>query len=718
MKFMKICVSATMLIVLSTLCFAQTKEPLYPYLTEDPPTIDGILEDSVWQKAPMETGFQTYYPDYGSPMSEDTRVWYAYDRKNIYFAFMCFDSEPDKIKTSVTARDKIRSDDWICINLDTFNDQQGLYAFYVNPQGIQMDSRAIGDEEDTSADFVWYSRGRITDKGYAIEMKIPFKSIRYSSQEPVTMGVIFERYISRRSEAGTLPALDPKWGQNFNTQTRPLIYTGIEHYRLFELLPAFTYTRNSNIDQGKLITGSPDTEFSLTGKLGITSHLVLDGTLNPDFSQVEADAGQVDFNRRYALFYPEKRPFFLEGREHLLFGGHTAGDPLEAIVHTRLIVNPSVGIKMTGKIGNNNTLATIYAQDEVPAATGEKEQPQFTILRYKRALTRDSYLGCIYTGRELRASYNRVAGTDGHLRLNRSSFIGYHAFASQTQNESGNRNNGHALGFNYYYHTRDWLLNFRLHDLSKDFHTETGFVTRTGISRFRAGIIRRLFVNSGFIKRIDPLLNNQFIKDRITDMWEHSNSFHLTFILPRMSIVRFGYVYSDEIFLSEKFSTSNVQFISQTQFTKQLFLSLILVYGKKIRYIEAPYQCKGSSVSGIITYQPSDKFSSSFSLMYSDLYKNSDDSRVFDYTIIRSHNTYQINRYFFFRFIAEYNSFYEQLTTDILASFTYIPGTVIHIGYGSRYDRLEWKDEQYLESDRFLETRQSLFFKASYLWRL
>ena len=139
--------------------------PLRPLKTDLPPAIDAILDDPVWKDAPHETGFKTYHPDYGVDMAENTVVYYAYDRENLFFAFKCFDSQPDKIKAAVTSRDNIQPDDWICINLDTFNDQQSLYAFYVNPLGIQGDSRFEGGEEDFSVDVVWYSEGRIDDKG-------------------------------------------------------------------------------------------------------------------------------------------------------------------------------------------------------------------------------------------------------------------------------------------------------------------------------------------------------------------------------------------------------------------------------------------------------------------------------------------------------------------------------------------------------------------------
>jgi len=698
-------------------------EPLMPVRTHQPPTIDGVLDDDVWKEAPYETGFKTWYPDYGQSMAEETRVWFAYDRENLYFAFRCFDSQPDKIKASVTARDKIRPDDWICLNLDTFNDQQSLYALYSNPLGIQMDSRAIGDDEDVSVDVVWYSEGRIDDLGYTVEVRIPFKSIRFSHHDPVEMGVIFERRISRTSEMGTYPALDPMQGPNFYTQTRTLIYQDVKHYRLIEVLPAVTYGNTRSMDEGKLVFEGEDAEASLTTKVGITSHLVFDGTVNPDFSQVEADAGQVDFNQRFALFYPEKRPFFLEGREHFNFGGASSGDPLGAVVHTRMIVDPLVGGKLTGKMGDNNTIALIYALDELPQELKQGEYAHFAIVRYKRALNQDSFIGGFLTARELDNSSNRVCGTDGQIRINGSSRIGFHAFLSQSEDRSqSTKDDGHALGVNYYYNTRDWLMNLRLHELSDDFQTETGYVTRIGITRIRAGVIRMFYPHSKFLLRIDPLVNNQFIYDKDSQQWENYNGLYLNFVLPRSSNLRIGYAYATEIFRFQKFSLSRISLDGQSQLTKQLYITGSYVYGKKIRYIRdpglLPYQGRGSTASASVVYQPSEKFHSRLDYTYEDFTRESDDVKEYDYSIVRFRNTYQMNRYLFFRIILEYNSFHEELLTDFLASFTYIPGTVIHIGYGSFYEKTRWVDDHYEDSSRFLETKRGLFFKASYLWRL
>jgi len=375
---------------------AQEKlEPLKPLKAETPPVIDGILDDPVWQNAPHETGFKTYHPDFGKDMGEKTVVYYAYDRENLYFAFRCFDSQPEKIKASISRRDSIRSDDWVCVNLDSFNDQQSLYAFYINPLGIQQDSRFEGGEEDFSVDIVWHSAGCIDNKGYAVEIKIPFKSIRFSHKEPVEMRIICERKITRRSEFATYPPLDPAQGANFLTQGRTLVFFDIKHYTLFEVLPGVTYNKRSAVDRGKLTSPGGEGDISLTTKYGITSHLILEGTYNPDFSQVEADAGQVDFNLRYSLFFPEKRPFFLEGKEKFNFGGYHEGDPLSAIVHTRAIVDPIVGVKLNGKIGDKNTIASIYAMDELPEEEIE-DYAHFSIFRYKRALAQDSFIGGFY----------------------------------------------------------------------------------------------------------------------------------------------------------------------------------------------------------------------------------------------------------------------------------------------------------------------------------
>ncbi len=692
-------------------------EPLIPYKTETPPFIDGKLDDPVWERAPREQGFTTYHPDYGKPMADDTVVYYAYDPENLYFAFRCFDSDPDKIKASVSARDKIRPDDWICINLDTFNDHQSLYALYVNPLGVQMDSRFEGGNEDFTVDIVWFSAGLIDDKGYSVELRIPFKSIRFRQSQPVVMGVIYERMISRRSQAGTYPALDPNVGPNFLTQTRPLIFKGIKRYTLFEVLPAVTYSQSSAQEAGKLTSLGGTGDLSLTAKYGITSRLIFDGTYNPDFSQVEADAGQVDFNLRYALFYPEKRPFFLEGLEKFNFGGSYATDPLGEVVHTRTIVNPILGFKLNGKVGKKDTIASMYALDDLPVEAADN-QAHFGIFRYKRSLAEDGFIGGFYTGRERASGFNRVAGADGQFRINPSSILGFYTFFSQTQTNSEQpREDGHALSLHYLSNTRNWIVMAGIQDISKDFQTETGYLTRNGLTWFRSGIVRMFYPKSNLLLRIDPMVHFFLTRDKFSNLYENLSTFDTRFMFSRNSYITIGGGYATEIFLGERFDISSFRLSASSNITKSFTLSVSYRYHGKIRYLSDPNQGQGSDASFLINFLPSENIHLELSLLYSDFYRRSASKKEYDYMIVRSKNTYQVNKYLFFRGILEYNSFYKRLTTDFLASFTYIPGTVIHLGYGSLYEKLEWREGMYRPSENFLETQRGLFFKASYLWR-
>ncbi len=708
-----------LILFLTTAAFgAERVAPLKPYKTEIAPVIDGVLDDDVWKHAPSESDFKTYSPDYGKDMARKTTVYYAYDRENLYFAYHCYDTEPDKIKASIAARDTVRRDDWICLNLDTFDDQQFLSCFYVNPLGIQMDSSATASGEDYSTDFVWYSAGRIGPDGYTIEVKIPFKTLRYARREPVHMGIIFERYISRLSQAGTLPPLDPAKGQNFVIQTRPLEFADIKHYTLLEVLPAVTYGISGADQAGILRMGKGDPQLSLTAKYGLTSQLILDGTVNPDFSQVEADAGQVDFNLRSALYYPEKRPFFLEGQEKFTLAAAQVGDPLESAVYTRTIVDPRAGFKLIGKIAPRDTIASIYAADAPPE--GESSgTAHFTILRYKHALDEDSYVGGTWTGRFEGPRYNIVAGSDGLLRLNPSSFFAFHALVSQTSPGGAEADaEGHALGLEYSHLSRDWTIDITAQDVSKDFQTETGYLTRNGLTRFKIGVLRAIFPASALFLRVEPMVHLVQVRDKFSGLWETLEQFDLRVLLPRATTFLAGARYATEVFLGRRLDRSIARVQLTSQFSKRLLLTLSGSYGNKIRYVEDPYQGRGADVIASVTYLPSENLNFALSYTYSNFTRSANGLREYDYTIVRSLNTFQPNKYLFFRAIVEYNSFYKRLVTDFLASFTYIPGTVVFVGYGSSYEKIAWRDGAYEPSDRFLEMRRGFFFKASYLWRM
>jgi hypothetical protein len=721
----RLCRKVAGLAILCTLSTraASTGGALRPLRADKPPVIDGKLDDAIWQTVQPLTGFKTYAPDYGKDMSEQTEAYVAYDSENLYFAFRCYDNEPDKIKAAITSRDNNRSDDWVCINLDSFNDQQALYCFYSNPFGIQSDSRFVRGNEDLAFDAVWYSAGRIDEKGYTIEMQIPLKSIRYSDQDPVEMAVVFERRISRRSEQGTYPPLSPERAMAFLTQTMPMEFRGLKHYTLLELLPAWTYSQKYNADQGNLAINERKGDGSLTAKYGITSDLIFDGTYNPDFSQVEADAGQVDVNLRYNLFYPEKRPFFLEGRENFTVGATAASalDPVQSIVHTRTIVNPLTGIKLTGQVSKGNRIATIYAMDELPPEESSQfgSYAHFLILRYKRALREDSYIGALYTGREMRGHFNRVGGIDGLSRLTESSILEYNGLLSLTKTDAASSQvGGHTLGLHYSYSTRDVDYDASFKSVSENFAAEAGYITRTGILGFTGLARPKFYPPSQTFRRIQLELFTGQTQDRFSRLWETANYVSLSNLFPGNMSLKAKYSYSTEVFLGTRFQTGGFQATGSGLFTKQINVSLSYTNGKAIYYSTDPYQGRSTNATASLIYQPSDQLSGEFSFVYSNFFRDSDGERIYDYPIGRVKLTYQLNKYLFFRGITEYNKFKRQLLTDFLASFTYIPGTVVHFGYGSLYQRVKWENNSYVANAQYLETQRAFFFKMSYLWRM
>lgn len=693
---------------------------LYPYRTESPPVIDGLIQDQTWSEALQVTGFQTYLPDYSGSMSEATVVYLAYDAENLYFAFRCYDSRPDKIKANMSPRDKIFSDDWMCINFDSFYDQQGIYAFYINPLGIQQDSRFSGGQEDHGFDAVWYSAGTVDSIGYNIEVKIPLKSIRYSNIDTVTMGMVFERYISRKPEAGTFPALDPDIGMNFPIQTIPVKYIKLKKNILFEALPAVTYNRKHQLEEGKLDLVKDRAEFSLTSKLGITSDLILDATYNPDFSQIEADAQQVDINLRYSLYYQEKRPFFLEGKDNFNVATQRSSevDPLYYLLYTRTIVNPKFGAKITGKIGSKNTIASLYAIDK-PLEDEDDEKPQFGIMRYKRTLKGDSYIGGIGAIKEQKHSYNRIGGIDGLIRFTDSHNIAFDGIISQTKpNDSVNKQNGYTTGLVIRQFRRKLDLSFAYREISKDFKAEMGYITRTGIRSFSGLVKPKAFPATDMINRIIFEAFSAHTLDLFSDKWETFNHASMHIFFPGNLSLKVKYSYSTEIFRSQRFKTGGFHIFGGGQLHKRLTFSVLYRRINAIYYSEDPYQGVSNQLSADLEYQPFEKLNTTLGFIYFDFARFRGEPKVYEYPITRVKISYQFNKYLFFRGIAEYNRYRNDLLTDFLISFTYIPGTVIYLGYGSLYECIDWNGAEYINTDRFREARRGVFFKASYLFRL
>lgn len=697
--------------------------------TDRPPVIDGVLDEPAWENALVWDGFLTTKPDFGLPPTEETAFFFTHDAHHLYFAFRCADSDPAKIRATISKRDDIVHDDYVCLILDTAGSQQSAYVFFVNPRGVQMDGIINPDgHTDVSFDAVWTSAGRLTDAGYAVEMAVPLKSLRFPGRKELACGIMAVRSIGRKSEECCAPSFDPGKGTVLAQLGRVGI-SGLVFERTIETIPALTFSRESARREGQWAPGVRQTDLSLTGKVGITSDLTLDAAYNPDFSQVESDAGQVDINLRNSLYYPEKRPFFLEGMENFAFAGSLEQNPLAAIVHTRTIVDPFLGFKLTGKIGVRNQVSSIFALDEYPGSAAEEAgQPGagknalFTIVRYKRLFSRDSYLGGFFTSRGFDGRFHVLGGLDARLRLNNTMSLEGFALNSWTGAPAadGGPPRSEALGLKYAFTSRASTVSLGAYDIGRDFRAETGFVTRTGVRLFAGLVNYKFYPKSSLFQRIDPYYYFAQTLDVPSGLFESQNYFALRFIMPRQTVIRIMGCLSNEVFAGKRFRRDGYWLSAGSQVTKQVSIQFNLVDTKAVYYDPGnPYQGDGLQFASVLHVQPTEQLSAEMGVTYANFFREADGAKIYDYLILRGKTTFQVSKFLFFRGILEYNTFRKRLTADFLASFTSIPGTVIYVGYGSAYERIRWSPEDglYRPADEFFQTKKTLFFKASYLWR-
>ena len=675
-------------------------EILYPLAVTSTPLIDGVLDDDIWKNPPLEKDFITYDPLYGEVLPQKTLVLMGYDSDNLYFAFKCCDSEPQKIKTSITKRDNIFNDDWVGLSLDALGNRQSSYELYVNPNGIQGDIlKTVVSGTDLSFDFVWESAGKLTDEGYQVEICVPLRSIRFKSGREVKMRILFLRKISRLGMKGSLPDLPP--GQGVFNSYADVVYKNLKKSLNLEILPSATFSRNNeriNPDEWGKSEKTEDIGIGL--KYGITSSLTADVTVNPDFSQVESDAFQVEVNQRYPIFYSEKRPFFMEGMD--IFDFFSLIHLVKA-VHTRRIVNPLWGAKLAGTAGKTS-FGILSAGDELADFTGdsgagpqEGENAYSTIARGKRSLGQDNYVGGLYSGREFAGGYNRVTGADFGYRFLGNNFINSSFLQSISREHAGESSTtGSNLNLLYHYQSKRLLINTGFEHIGKGFRMDSAFLRRSDINNGACQIELNFYPNPQklpWFKRITPSITGGLTHDLNTNMDDEILEYGLGFSFIKQGLLSMSYYQMSESWNNQTFDLTEFLLLGEVQITKWLKLSGSLDRREKIYYWADPsYKGDGYNGEFSFTLQPNTRFNQYFRFYYSDFHKNKD--KIYDVNIIDSRTTYQFNKYFFIRGIVQYDSYQKRMLTDFLASFTLIPGTVIHAGYGGLYENREWSDNR------------------------
>ncbi len=693
------------------------------------PEIDGTLNDPVWQAQPLELGsWVSYNPLFGESLAQRTEVWAAYDDEFLYFAFRCRDPEPDKVKSSVSRRDTIWNDDWVGVSLDSVGNQQSTYEMFVNPNGIQADIlNSSTSGESTAPDWVWDSAARRTAAGYEVEIRLPLKSIRFKSGAEVRMGLLFWRRVSRIGMSASWPSLPP--GRSFFTRHAPALMHNLKQPLKLELVPNLTYSWNQErAEPGRWGAGERRPDAGLTVKYGITSSITLDGTFRPDFSQVESDSFQIAVNRRYPIFYSEKRPFFMEGMGTFELAGAGGDGNMRTAVHTRRIVDPVFGAKLTGTMGRMN-FATLTAADDAPgqgdAPAGLAGQDKwFNIARFVYPMKDGSYAGGLLVDTEFGPGFNRVAAGDVSLQLGEHTNVSTTLIGTQSRNsETLEPDSGSAGQAMYSYGSRRYNAAVQVEHYDTGFRMDTAFFNRTGYTGGWAYFCRNFYPDQErqkTFKRFAPFVFTSGGRDRPQGGHEAFGLAGARFYFTRQGYLRLDAGGGQQPWAGRELQLRMWRVMGEAQLYKWLYLDASMQFYPRAPYYddEDPYTGTEKSFSLGATVQPNEKLKQQVSFDHDRFDRLNGGGKVYTVDILNWKTTYQFDKHFSARGIVRYDSSEKRFLTDLLAAFEFVPGTVAYLGYGGMYERRGWDGRDWLpKQGEYLNTRRGLFFKLSYLHR-
>ena len=737
--------------------------------------VDGVLDDSAWADASVLTGFSQYRPVDGAPAEENTEILIWYSATAIHFGIRAFEPHGD-VNSTLADRDKIENDDHVQILLDTFDDGRTATVFGVNPLGVQSDGsrvdqgarrssfirRGSSDPVDLSPDFLYESKGRLTDYGYEVEMRIPFKSLSFQSDPIQSWGINVIRRVQHSGREQTWTPVQQ--GQaSFLAQGGTLLdLGGFDRGLVLDFNPVVTAAvEGAPATAGWDYDGSTP-EVGGNVRWGVTSNLTLNGTANPDFSQVEADAGQTQFDPRSAVFFPEKRPFFLEGSDNF--------QTPNRLIYTRSIVSPHGAAKLTGKVSGTE-LAYLSAVDSDLEGTGNN--PIFNILRVKRDIGEQSTVGIAYTDRVEGSDYNRLASMDTRLVFGGIYDVQMQGAFSFDRTASFHQS-GHLWDASVRRQGREFGFNMSFKGFSDDLIAGSGFLGRVGTVTARGGPSLNRFGSAGsFLERYTGRMTMEFswIHQTFMDGGGPDNWLKYTFgndftlrggwsLGVSLLVERFYYpaeLYSDYFIATETpTGTDILPFVGEptldnydlvlnirTPNSPRFSANAFVIFGQDENFDEwaSGYIVVGT---GNLVFRPSDQIRAEASYTRQQYIRKTDHSTVRVRDIPRLKLEYQLTRAIFFRFVGQYDAWnvddlrddtrtnapivvsdgaggYEPVLAhtsndfrfDALFSFEPSPGTVIFAGYGSSLT-----EEDSFKFNRLERRNDGFFTKLSYLFRI
>jgi hypothetical protein len=744
------------------------------------PRLADFLENRPREAELAVDTFRQYIPGDGNPATEKTTVYLSYDEKNFYAVFVCHDAS-GQVRAHLSKREDILQDDLVGVYLDTFRDHHRAYVFYSNPLGIQSDSvYTEGQTEDFSFDTVWDSEGRLTSDGYIVSFSIPFKSLRFSHAPEQTWGVALYRVILRKSEYDYWPYITQRVA-GLTQQFAPV--GGLEHVspgRNMQFIPYGLLAGDHFLNQPVLTSAGPVPSFQntiehragLDAKFVAKDSLTFDVTLNPDFSQVETDDPQVTVNQRFAVFFPEKRPFFIENAGFFQ-------TPVN-LFFSRDIQNPQFGARMTGKVGDW-TLGALVIDDRQPGM-GQPPGPYDTravdgVVRVAREFGQ-SYIGAFASSRDFADTSNRVISLDARLKLSPhwvTDFQASHSWTRQDVNlpqmcqqflpppqtpgspSTASSQQGNSLYADLVYGGRNFYLSSQFNDFSPGFCSELGFIPRVDI--------RQSFTTASYLWRpksqhiIDfgPLASEIVDWDHqgVLQDWQAALAFQLDLTRNTTLNVSRGEAY--ELFAGIPFRKHSTSFYATSDLYKWLSLSARFTTGTGENYFPAPLlspflgNVKRSTVG--FTVRPSARFRFDETGIFYRLGTRAASTptaftsgqAIFNNYLLRTKVNYQFTKELSLRVILDYDATLansqllnlqsnlgsyldgpvpptKQFTTDVLLTYLVHPGTALYIGYNNGLSNLHLDETLPVPAVNYQasptnRTSQIFFVKLSYLFR-
>jgi hypothetical protein len=690
------------------------EDPFLVPKTEFEIRVDAVLDEEAWENAlVLELKFEVR-PGENVPPPVRTEVLLTYDKENLYAAFRCYDPKPSAIRAHLRDRDTLGGDDWIALVFDTFNDNRRWFDFIVTAQGVQFDQiETQRGEEESGWDTIWDCSSRITDWGYAVEIAIPFSSLRFQRKDGSQVWG-FDAVRRYPREHAYHIGLFPRDRSNNCYMCQSLKIKGFEGASPglnIEINPTVIGARTEDrpdFPQGSLEKRDQDAEAGLTARWGMTPNLTLNLTANPDFSQVEADAWQLDINQPFALFYPERRPFYTEGADFF--------SALERVIYTRMMRDPTWGLKLTGKEGTH-TIGAYAVRDEItnlvfPGSQGSRstslnEANTSSVFRYKKDFGRRYTVGLLATDREGKDYYNRVYGFDLDFRFTRTNQIQLLVLGSKTRypdevasdnnQPSGSFNDG-LISFEYDHNSRTWGWWADYEEAGPGFRADLGYFPRVGYRNAEGGLNYRWNAPPGswwslWFAYNGAMQSSLFIRGWRTREGYNSRLFDQTFF-----VIEGGF-----------WPTSNLRLLMSTIFGDQIDYENTRL-GKRFRF--TPY----------LTYNLGKHLRLSMAHTYERM--TVQDARLYTANILQSTAVYQFNVRTFFRAIIQYVDYnynssnytfekepeYRRVFTQLLFSYKINARTLLFLGYSDNY----FGGQQFglTQSDR------TFFVKLSYAWVL